>query len=39
MSASRKKINSISEIVSYTYPTLHTGKVWYIDFMAYDPVE
>ena len=38
MSASRKKNNSISEIVSYTYPTLHVGKVWYIDFMAYDPV-
>lgn len=39
MSASRKKNNSISEIVSYTYPTLHVGKVWYIDFKAYDPVE
>lgn len=38
MFSSRKKTNSISEIVSYTYPTLHTGKVWYIDFMAYDPV-
>ena len=38
MFSSRKKNNSISEIVSYTYPTLHTGKVWYIDFMAYDPV-
>ena len=39
MSASRKFTDSISEIVSYTYPTLHTGKVWYIDFMSYDPVE
>ena len=38
MFSSSKKTNSISEIVSYTYPTLHTGKVWYIDFMAYDPV-
>ena len=38
MFSSRKKTDSVSEIVSYTYPTLHTGKVWYIDFMAYDPV-
>ena len=38
MFSSSKKTNSISEIVSYTYPTFHTGKVWYIDFMAYDPV-
>ena len=38
MFSSRKKTNSISEIVSYTYPTLYTGKVWYIDFLAYDPV-
>ena len=38
MFSSSKKTNSISEIVSYTYPTFHTGKVWYIDFMAYAPV-
>ena len=38
MFSSSKKTNFLSDIIQYTYPTLHTGKVWYIDFMAYDPV-
>ena len=25
-----------SEIIPYSYPRLSTGKVWFIDFMAYD---
>ena len=27
----------ISEVLGYTFPRLHTGKCWYIDFKAYDP--
>ena len=28
----------LSSLRSYTHPTLHFGKVWYIDFKAFDPV-
>ncbi len=35
----RKKIASQVELQHYTYPKLHTGKSWYIDFLAYDPAE
>ena len=24
-------------VLDFTYPRLHTGKSWYIDFCAYDP--
>lgn len=36
---SKRKLSSISELQSYTYPKLHCGKNWYIDFLAYDPAE
>lgn len=36
---SRRKLSSQVELQSYTYPKLHTGKSWYIDFLAYDPAE
>ena len=36
---SRRKLNSQSELQSFTYPRLHTGKSWYIDFLAFDPAE
>ena len=36
---SRKKLSSQSELQSFTYPKLHTGKSWYIDFLAFDPAE
>lgn len=40
MSSSKKrKGNSITEIVGYTLPKLHTGKNWYVDFLCYDPAE
>jgi integrase len=26
-------------VLNYTLPVLHTGKVWYVDFRALDPVE
>ena len=27
----------VSGLVGYTYPTLHKGKDWYVDFYALDP--
>lgn len=36
-SALRKNFSPRSEIFDFTYPRLHTGKSWYVDFMAYDP--
>lgn len=35
-STKRRGLNSI---IPYTLPKLHTGKNWYIDFKAYDPLE
>lgn len=29
---------SLKEIQGYTPPVLHTGKDWYIDFYAFNPV-
>lgn len=36
-SAPRKNFSSRSEVLDFTYPKLHTGKSWYVDFTAYDP--
>ncbi len=33
----RKKTPSRGEVLNFTYPKLHTGKKWYVDFLAYDP--
>lgn len=35
----RKKCNqsAISELRSFSYPMLHTGKEWYVGFNAFDP--
>jgi len=38
MSHSRKD-KSFSGIRHYTYPKLHQGKDWYVDFLSFDPVE
>ena len=35
----RKKLSSQVELQNYTYPKLHIGKSWYVDFLAYDPAE
>ena len=35
----RKKHNSLSEVLKFTYPKLHTGTKWYVDFYAYDPAD
>lgn len=37
MCATRKKLNSLSEVLKFTFPKLHTGSKWYVDFYAYDP--
>lgn len=37
MCASRKNFSAKSEVLSFTYPKLHTGKSWYVDFTSFDP--
>ena len=37
MCAARKKLNSLSDVLKFTFPKLHTGSKWYVDFYAYDP--
>lgn len=37
MCSARKNYSPRSEVLSFTYPKLHTGKSWYIDFTSYDP--
>lgn len=32
-----ERSSAFNEILSFTYPKLHTGSCWYIDFMAFDP--
>lgn len=29
----------LTEVLNYTFPKLHVGKSWYVDFCAYDPSE
>lgn len=33
----RKNFTSRSEVLNFTYPKLHTGKSWYVDFRSFDP--
>lgn len=37
MCALRKNFSPKSEVLAFTYPRLHTGKSWYVDFFALDP--
>ena len=37
MCATQTKKNSLAEVLGFTYPKLHSGKSWYIDFFSYDP--
>lgn len=39
MCITKRKSESIGNILTYTLPKLHTGKNWYIDFKSYDPLE
>lgn len=38
MCSIKKELVTINEIVGFTLPKLHRGKVWYVDFFAFDPV-
>ena len=37
MSSFRER-NRAAELLGFTYPKLHTGKKWFIDFFALDPL-
>ncbi len=37
MLSKRNKKATLREVLQFTYPKLHTGKTWYVDFMSYDP--
>ena len=37
-STEKEKID-FKELTEWTYPVLHQGKQWYVDFFAYDPVK
>lgn len=37
MCPARKNFSPKSEVLSFTYPKLHTGKTWFVDFTSYDP--
>lgn len=37
MCPARKQAPYRSEVLNFTYPVLHTGKKWYVDFTSYDP--
>lgn len=39
MCSTKRRGTSLNSIIPYTLPKLHTGKNWYIDFKAYDPLE
>ena len=30
---------STNNVLGFTYPKLHKGKSWYIDFYAFDPAD
>lgn len=33
----RQNFSPVSEVLDFTYPKLHTGKSWYVDFTSFDP--
>lgn len=38
MPTPKKSKAHASDILTYTIPKLHTGKLWFVDFYCYDPV-
>lgn len=34
----KRKGAAAYEVMKYTLPKLHTGKVWFVDFFCYDPI-
>lgn len=39
LSVKTTRSSLLNEVVSYTYPRLHTGNCWFISFYAYDPAK
>ncbi len=37
MCSARKNYTSPAQVLNFTFPKLHTGKNWYVDFTSYDP--
>lgn len=37
MCPARKNYTPQAEVLGFTYPKLHVGKNWYVDFYAFDP--
>ena len=33
------RTGNTSSIVGYTFPTLHKGTRWFVDFFAFDPAK
>lgn len=39
LSVKTARNSTLNEILSYTYPKLHTGTCWFISFYAFDPAQ
>lgn len=39
VSTSRVRNTALNEILSFTYPRLHTGVCWFVSFYAFDPAK
>lgn len=39
LSVKTTRNSALNEILSYTYPRLHTGICWFVSFYAYDPAK
>ncbi len=39
LSIEKARNSALNEILSFTYPKLHTGVCWYISFYAFDPAK
>ena len=37
MFSSSEELIKLKEVTEWTYPVLHRGRQWYVDFQAYDP--
>lgn len=37
--SNNRKLQQSNSILGFTYPKLHTGKSWYVDFTAFDPAQ
>ena len=37
MFSSAEELIKLKEVTEWTYPVLHRGRQWYVDFQAYDP--